>query len=54
MEAAIASVRAGNSIGKAAKENGVPKSSLHDKIKGKFSLIIYLIDCFSSLMHEMF
>ena len=38
MEAAIVSVRAGNLIGKTFKENGVPKSSLHDKIIGKFSL----------------
>ena len=34
MDEALAKVRSGASISKAAKESGVPKSSLHDPLKG--------------------
>ena len=34
MQAALDCVRKGTSVGKAAKENGVPKGTLYDKVKG--------------------
>ena len=46
MKAAIDAVKSGMSLGKAAIQNGVPKGTLHDKVKGIFlciSLIIFPI-----------